>query len=400
MGLQRTLSGSIVALVLITVLAPVRGESSEREARDAFRAVMKEADETGRIKAVNEIAAEEGDWIAGELRKVVTHDRAQSVGAAAAHALGRRGDSGDLRFLIAAVNRLKKRPIVLAGAVAGIGEFHDARSVEVLFKVGRYWMAKERGPTQAAIRALGKIRAKSAVDCLIKLYRQTYPSGGYLRGPDGDLSIPGPTGDGIASLLQSYRPFIETCLVRLTGRDIHDVADWESWWDDNEKGFDPGSVKEDPNRSLGLTDVDFGYRVTRPSGSWRWVEKPESGFSRTAELRRDGDLDARFSVLAYSVRLRNPDNAPDMLERQKKELLDLVKDPSEQVWNEKVLLGGMDAVRQSLRGVLDGRGVQIRQTVLVKGENLYMVRVTIDAWATSVTRTSVEKFVDSFTFLE
>ena len=139
---------------------------------------------------------------------------------------------------------------------------------------------------------------------------------------------------------------------------------------------------------------------TSPLNDGEWVDEPESGFSRTAELRRDGDLDARLSVLAYSVRLRNPDNAPEMLERQKKELLDLVKEPTEQVWNEKVLLGGKDAVRQSISGLLDGRRVRIRQTVLVKGEFLYMVRVTIDGWATSTTEKSVKDFVESFAFLD
>jgi hypothetical protein len=360
---------------------------------------MKEAGETERIKAVNGAAAAEWDWVSKELRKVVVSADEETVSAAAAEALGRRGEKSDLRFLLSALRRLKKRPVALAGAVSGIGEYGEPKTAETVFDIGRYWMAKNRYPTQAAIRALGRIRSKEAIDGLIRLYRQTYPSGGSLRGPTGDLSIPGPTGEATRDLLQSYRTYIEAGLRRLTGEDLADLTVWETWWDAHEDRFDPSGITEDPNRSLQLVDGEHGYTIARPAPVWKWIDEPENGFDRTAELAKGGEVAARLSILAYSVLTRNPDNAGDMLASRKDVLLRTLDDVKDPVWNASATVDGEKAKHLEVEGTLGGRRVKIRESVLVHEKTLYLIRVTLDGWATREEKESAKDFEESFTFV-
>ena len=387
---------SVALLVVAALAGPVLGRSSDD--LDEFRDALKTESERARIQAVHDFGARDIDGVERELRKIVFSDPSELVSAEAARVLGERGDRRDQGFLLASLDKLKKRPIALAGAVDGLARYQEPRIVKPLYEVARDCMKKSSFPTQAAIRALGRVPTADSVDYLIRLYRQTYPSGG-ASGRE-DLSIPGATGDSIAKMMQACRPFIESSLTRLTGLRLGSCSDWESWWKKAERGFVPVTHEEDPNADLAFADDDFGYRITRPNDVWQWLESPEEGFSRTAEFRKDGRMSARLSILAYSTLLRTPETVPEMLERQKEELLARCAKVEKQEWSGRAKCGDI-IVQQEIEGTrTDGTYFRIRQAVLRKGDTLFVLRLTLDKWASAREKKSAEDFLQSFRLFE
>ncbi|MCU0726153.1 MAG: hypothetical protein MUE73_10240 [Planctomycetes bacterium] len=366
----------------------------------AFREKMKSGSEQERIRAVNEAAAAGFEGVHKELRSVVSGDSSDRVRAAAALALGRGRREEDYRFLLSVIGQMKKRPVVLSGALDGLALFRDPRSVGPATDAAQHWLLKSRVVTSSALRVIGKVPHREAVKSLIKLLRLTYPGAGYAGGPDRPPDQPGPTSDSTVDTLQSYRPVILDGLRRITGEGFADIEDWAAWWSRNERTFKPAEENLDPNATLALNEPDRRYRIVRPKAEWRWIETPEKGFDRTAELKEDGDATVLLSILAYSNLERGPDTAAALLAQQKEELEASFARIEEQAWDGKVTVGGAEAREQKVRGDRkDGTCVKIRQLVFEQADMLYVLRVTCGPWTSREEEKSAEDFAESFTMI-
>jgi hypothetical protein len=397
--------GAYFALILVMVFAAGALAADEKAAIAAYKEAMKSKKERERIAAVCGLAEVPGKKVTSLIRKAVRSDRSERVQAAAALALARRGDPKDLRYLLSCLRGLKKKPIALAGAVDGIGEYREPKTAEALFDVGRYWMAKHKQPTLAAIRALGAIRSADAIELLLKLYDQTYVQGGAgagLAGPSDSGSVAsGYTSDDTQARMSDFRPYIVGGLRRITGVAYgDDLEAWQEWWADNEKTFDPASIEEDPNRTMGLTDTRCRYSIVRPNEDWKWRAEPEPGFDRTAVLTKEGKAVGHLSILAYSTWAREPSSLAAMAKNIKEELERTVSPIQEQTWDQKVKVGSVEGIRHRVVGVRDKRVAIIERTILVHREFMYVIDLSLTREVFGYDREDARRFVDSFRLLE
>jgi len=376
----------VLAVSLILSSGAQAGDDSAKAALDDFERAMKSDGERDRITALSRIATVPGKEVAKAIRRVVTKDRSERVQAAAAMALARRGDSKDLKFLLGIIRSLRKKPVALAGVVDAIGEYRDRRSVEKVADVGRSWLRKHKYPTLAAIRTLGKVPARNSVSELIRIYELTVARPGYgparaaaKEGVDTTPTASGNVSGDTVARLSDFRPYIIASLTRLTGENIgYDIECWKDWWEDNEATFDFEKIADNPNRQLTLSDTEFRYSISRPDEKWQWVEEPEEGFSRTAEIRQGTTVVGRLSILTYSVWTRSPSNTEAMAEAAKKKLLDEVRELGDQeTWSEKVELDGVPALRHTLSGKRRGGKMTLTQTMVAHRDVMYVIRLTL-----------------------
>jgi hypothetical protein len=403
--MRRTLLILFVLAFLVPASAGITAADEVKDRIAAFKKKMKTGEERDRIRAINDIATLPDKAVNKELKKVVGSDRSERVRAAAAQALGKLGNPKDLSFLIGSIRSLKKKPLALAGVVDAIGEFRSAKAVEPVFDVAKKWMTKHKYPAMAAIRAMGKIPSRKSIQYLIKLYELSIPRS--APGMDDGRTYHPPTApaEETQARLQDYQPYIIKSLQKLTGELIADVEIWKEWWEDNQRSFNPADVKVDPNQSLRLVEDEFRYEISRPSMEWKWVEKPEKGFNRTAELDEEGAVLATLSIMSYSVWARTPTTAMEMAKKQKDFLTKEIAFVKEQKWDETVKMGktdeaeGVDAVRQTIAGTWEDRNVKVKQTIFVHRGIMYLIRVTLLPGISHGGYKEADEFVESFKFL-
>jgi hypothetical protein len=259
----------------------------------------------------------------------------------------------------------------------------------------------------AGIRALGKIPSRKSVEYLIKVFDLTYPRSAADGFDDGvTYHPPTTTSDETLARLSDYRPYVVKGLQKLTGEFMSDLDAWKEWWDDNERSFRPGSVSLDPNQRLPLVDDEARYRISRPTEDWRWAEKPEKGFNRTADLKPDGgQIAARLSIMTYSVWVRTPNTAAEMATKQKDFLEKEFAFVKEKRWDEKVRMGktddqpGVEALRQTIAGTWGEKNARVTQTIFVRQGIMYVIRLTAFPGLSNRGEREARDFVDSFRFL-
>jgi hypothetical protein len=350
---------TLVIAILVPAAAGIASGDVVKDRIAAFKKTMKKGEERERINAVNALAKLPHKSVNRELRKVVGGDRSERVQAAAAVALAQLGNPKDLSFLMGAVRGLKKKPLALAGVVDAIGEYRHPKSADVAYDVARKWLTKHKYPAMAGIRALGKIPSRKSVEYLIKVFDLTYPRSAADGFDDGvTYHPPTTTSDETLARLSDYRPYVV-------------------------KG-----------------------RISRPTEDWRWAEKPEKGFNRTADLKPDGgQIAARLSIMTYSVWVRTPNTAAEMATKQKDFLEKEFAFVKEKRWDEKVRMGktddqpGVEALRQTIAGTWGEKNARVTQTIFVRQGIMYVIRLTAFPGLSNRGEREARDFVDSFRFL-
>ena len=399
--MRATAGRAVILLLTLAFLVPaVAGVARGDEVKDriaAFKKKMKSGDERDRIRAVNNLATLSDKAVGG--------DRSERVRAAAAQALGKLGNPKDLGFLTGSIRSLKKKPLALAGVVDAIGDYRNPKTADPLYDVARSWMTKHKYPAMAAIRSLGDCPSPKAIEYLIKLFELTYPRGAPGHSDGTTYYPPANVSDETATRMSDYRPYVIKSLQKLTGEQISDLDIWKEWWADNGRSFRPGEAHDDPNSQRRLVDDEFRYKITRPGDDWKWIDKAERGFNRTAELTEDGEVTARLSVMTYSVWSRTPTTAGEMARKQKEFLLKEFAFQKGEKWDETVKMGkteeqdGVDAIRQTIAGVWDDTNARVVQTIFAHRGIMYVIRVTQLPGLSHGGEKSTGVFVDSFEFL-
>ena len=394
----------LVLAILLPGAAGLAADDEVKESIEAFKKAMKSKEERDRIRAINQLATINDKKVSKELKNVVRGDRSERVSAAAAQAIGKLGNDKDLAFLTGSIRSLKKRPLVLAGVCDAIGDFRNPKTADPLFDVARSWMSKHKYPAMAAIRSLGDCPSRKAIENLIDLFELTFPRSAPGHSDGTTYYPPAGVSDETQARMSDYRPYVVKSLQKLTGEQITDLDIWKEWWEDNGKTFNPGEVQDDPNSMLRFVDDEFRYQISRPNEEWKWIDKPESGFTRTAELGGDSVV-GRVSILTYSVWSRTPSSMPEMATKQKKLLKKEFAFVKEQKWDVTLKMGktdeqeGADAIRQTIAGVWDDVNARLIQTIFVHRGIMYVIRVTQLPGLSHSGIKDTEKFVESFKFL-
>jgi len=403
--------GILAPLLAIALLASGTDAAPDDDLKEKiaqFRRAYKEGGERTRIKLVNDLATIRDKAAGTEIRKVVRGDRSERVQAAAAVALGTRGDPKDLAWLSGATRSLRKKPIALAGVIDGIGEYRQPKMVKLLEDTACKWFAKHKYPVLASIRALSKIRSSKSVEALINLLGRTHVSRG-MQGPHGagrDGSVQGgPGGSGMVSddtqaRVADFRPYILKGLQRLTGEVNSDLDLWQEWWEDNERTFDASKVRDDPNGNLTFTDDVHRFTISRPTSSWKWIEKADRGYSHTAVFEYEGEEGGRLSVLAYSTWVHGPIVASELAAKLRKTLEEEVSLVTEKRWDQAVEIDGAAAIRHKVKGARDTNVVTVEQTIFLHRAVMYVIETTVREGVFGQDREDFEKFRDSFKFLK
>jgi hypothetical protein len=394
-----------VALTLACGLLLASAGRANPDADEALRRLAN-ARESGNVAAICRAVHAMGDVedakIQKQLRKIASRDRDDRVVAAAARELGEDRQKKDLRLLTRLVKSYRKRPRALEGVLEALGQYGSPRSVDLLYDQIRYFMSRHKGATLAAIEALGRVRTREAVERLIDAMNLTQPRmgmGAQGKDVDGFGSLPGITSDDTVASLSAYRPDIARSLRRLTGEPLESPEDWREWWLGVRKTFRPPEPEDEGNLQLAFRDGRARYAIRRPSGKWRWVEKTEDGFDRTAERRVDGRRVAWLSIHVHAVEEAEPSTVKGLLEEQEDRLKDAYR-IYRATWNEPARLGGKAASGQTVECEIDDRQCRLAQAAIKHRGRLYLVRWAMTEGAGYEEREELEKFVESFELLD
>ncbi len=213
-------------------------EATMKTAMDAFRAEFK-GDEDAKSGALEKLAEVKHAKIFGVLGGVLMSKDSEVVRSVAARMLGSYHDKRTVPHLLKAFEVAKKDTAVLGKIITALGEIGDESAAEPLGK-----HAVSKGPNldkksieavQACVDTLGKLKAKSGIEDLIKL--------GEALGGMSNMDT---------EKLGMRNELINRCIASLkviTGEDLKAddaskiILEYKKWWKANQKTWDPAKKK-------------------------------------------------------------------------------------------------------------------------------------------------------------
>ncbi len=179
--ISRTFTAFLLFAALL-LAAPVAGaeeaaladadDGTVKTAMDAFRAEFK-GDDDAKTGALEKLAEIKHPKIFDVLGVVLRGKDSESVRSVAARMLGSYHDKQVVPHLLEGFKAADKEPAVLAKIITALGEIGDASAAELLGKHARSkgpnLDQKSNGGVQACIDSLGRLKAKSGIEDLLKL---------------------------------------------------------------------------------------------------------------------------------------------------------------------------------------------------------------------------------------
>jgi hypothetical protein len=415
---MRTLALLLAAAVLMTPFA-IAQEPEEKAADDPVaeekvdvKALLKDyqaaieankKNAPARLSAVQKIAGVK-DPAVGKALLSALKDRDPEVRAAAARGLAQQaGGKSDRSYGKALAGRLKKwdddDPKAIEGILDGLAAFPSKGNIKTLTKIVEKVMYKESKdwlPSgKAAVKALGSIREKDAIEQLIKLLGMTNPRSGSG----------GPT---ISSETQAFRKEFENPVIAslgaITGARVKDGGVWTEWWRKVGKSYrvPKAGDEEELNKSPNYVDNWYGFRLKCPTGMWKY-ERPDKT-DRVIRMRlpqvgnqQDSDIEIEvecFSQSKYGSGTTPPERVKYWLDHAKKTWKDVKKDSVTEV----TLAGQKAKLLHILGQNAKGKTLVIDRYIWQKDGRLWTIHVTSITGVAKAHEDQAKKAIASFTF--
>ncbi len=380
----------LLPALLVFAIPPIHVAADEdKDAIEAFHDQMKEADEAGKVKLIEALAAGKNPGRKKAVEKYLGN-RSTAVQVAAIKGLGTIKDPKSIGKLMAMTKAAEKEPKVLAAIMTALGEFGSRKTHKTLMDTAKKWLYKNSDVASSAARAMGSIQDKKVIEDLIKLLGMTYP-----RVASGGTRISGET----QALLKASRPGIIEGLQVLTGWDFAEAEAWNNFWEYEQKRWKPGARDVDITKLKKWVDPGYGFQMIKPNDKWVFNRTGEYKAYRIYMARiREGVTEGYAYVQAYK-------NAAGLTPSQKgQEFEDSYRDKWKDIKDETfkrddIKLGKVRGFKHTFTG-LDTYGSVARVT------NMFFVHkgmmFVVGSWRRSGMtgiEDEVKKALDSFRFL-
>jgi hypothetical protein len=376
----------LTILATLALALPAAPSSASGDVADLREALGSEA-ASERIDAIEALAKSESGSASSLVARML-RDSSPEVRAAAARALGARGDRTALAALRWAADELDDDPTTLAAVCAGLGATGSRAAVEPLGDVARQEMSRRPRVARAAIEALGAVRDPESVETLLGLLSTATPS-------QTDRT----TNTGQRELLAPIR----ASLRRLTGQRLVSSSAWSAWWRRNERGY---RFPEDPGAELRgkvFREEGFLFRVERPSTkAWEFARPDGNGLLLVRFTGpREASPVAYVMISGYSVKEFDPDTPDALARRYAARMEDEYADFRDRVTDRPARLGGENAIYQRFFGrTRKGIVLETRHWIARRGEHVFTVRAVLASGSSERVRRELDSIVKSFRFLD
>jgi len=418
---MRTLAVLLAAAILVVPFAVAEEpekKAEEQPAADkvdvkallkAFGAAMKanRRDAPARLAEVQKLVAVVDPAVGKALLKTLS-DRDPEVRAAAARALAHQADGkNDKTYGKALAGRLKKwdddDPKAIEGILDGLVAFPNKGNIKTLTKMVEKVMYKEdkawQPVGQAAVRALGAIREKDAIEQLIKLLGMTNPRAG-----SGGTS---PSAETVA-FRGSFKTDIVGGLQNITGNQVKDPGVWQAWWSDSGKTYKvpKKGAEEELNKEMWFQDSFYKFKVKRPNAEWTFVRPTIANYVIECGHPMVGNptqTDVSLTVECYSQTEYSGSTPGERVQYWNNWAEDETRgftDLKEQ-WEKDATVAGVRAKHWHAKGMTVKRTVKtMDKYIFVKDARLWTVHLTMGSGVPEELQKQLQKAFGSFGFMK
>jgi hypothetical protein len=336
----------------------------------ALLEALRSPDPEIRLEAVRGLGPVAGEEVSAALAGALADPEA-SVRGAALTALGGRRDTPSLAALRSSLRLFAKEPELLAAAVTSLGASEDAASAEEVAKLARQAATADPRLVRACLDALGRLRAREAVDCLVS----------FLGG-----ALASEARESLADLTEL--PF--------SGDDT-----WGKWWRQARADWRPLPLVPAPDATEYRSE-SWRFRIAVPDAERFPITRPAGSAARV--LYRGPKEEAGFAwvdVLTHAVLEGEPRTLEEQSARVRRTMEQSLRETKDAEYGKSARFAGVKAFRHEATGILsDGRVARWRNLVLERNGILYTISAGLETGASDRVRRDHEAILASFRLLD